>query len=83
MENHIIFLAIRTVVHQQLDVDIADDLSKIPTHKLRQKVARSFCNKYVFILPVNDHDIVVYKIIIRNRIKNDNSLSEKYELDSN
>ena len=59
MENHIIFLAIRTVVHQQLDVDIADDLSKIPTHILSQKVARSFFNKYVFILAVNDHDIVV------------------------
>ena len=60
-------MAIITVVHTRLDVDIADDESNTTTHGCSQKVAQLLCKCDSFLLTYYDHDIVFDNILRRYR----------------
>ena len=67
-----------TVVRPQLDIDTADDYSKIGTQICSQKVIRFFFGMGIFLFTDNDHDIIVEEIIRIYRNEYDNNFSNLF-----
>ena len=69
------------MVHPQLEVDVSNYESKMPTHTCGQKKTTSFCDHDTFILTYYEFDIIPGENFIKGRIEYNKQLSEDYEED--